>query len=168
MRISHERLLELINYDPETGLVISKYTNFNKTRVKGEVLGCLQKTTGYLIFNLERKLYTAHTIAWFYMTKEWPDRNVDHKDRVKTNNRWDNLRLATPGQNQGNGKWPVGITGYTGAHPYKSQFRAVIKFKGIAYTLGKYDTPQEAHEVYKKKHIELHGKFSIYYGKENE
>jgi hypothetical protein len=43
-----------------------------------------------------------HRAIWLYMTGELPDREIDHIDLNKTNNRWSNLRLATHGQNSSN------------------------------------------------------------------
>ena len=39
-----------------------------------------------------------HHVAWFLHTGEWPEMEIDHKDRDATNNKWDNLRLCTPVQ----------------------------------------------------------------------
>lgn len=44
----------------------------------------------------------AARLAWLYMTGEWPAGEVDHKDLDATNDKWGNLRAATPFENQQN------------------------------------------------------------------
>ncbi len=78
-----------IHYDPATGAI---------TNHSGEVL-TVPHPRGYLQVRLpNRKLMLAHRAAWLYMTGELP-KTVDHKNTVRTDNRWDNLRTATYGQN---------------------------------------------------------------------
>ena len=57
---------------------------------------------GYLIGNILGKSYLAHRVAWYYMTGEWPANEIDHIDHDKTNNRWNNLRCVTSGENHKN------------------------------------------------------------------
>jgi hypothetical protein len=47
-------------------------------------------------------IYKAHRVIWLLMTGKWPDHQIDHEDRDASNNRWKNLREATPLQNANN------------------------------------------------------------------
>lgn len=90
---TQERLKEIYSYDSESGLF-----TFNVKRGPmrvGDVAGTINKG-GYIQINFDGKIYVAHRLAWLYVIGEWPDGWIDHKDTVRTNNRFDNLRVVTP------------------------------------------------------------------------
>jgi len=66
------------------------------------------------------------------MTGEWPATTIDHKDRVRSNNRWSNLRLATKQQQQENRSRArnntSGVTGVTRVR-YGKSFRWRAQFE---------------------------------------
>ncbi len=97
--LTQERLLELIHYNPETGL-FSRLGGRRSDRV-GKVAGSPQGQ-GYLLIFVDGRRYRAHRLAWFYMTGEWPADGIDHVNNIKTDNRFANLRLATRAQNEMN------------------------------------------------------------------
>ena len=82
--ITQERLKELVRYDPETGL----FTSIKKRRgcKLGSILGTSIGKAEYLVMHLDYQLYYAHRLAWFYMTGEWPDPEVDHENGRRTDN----------------------------------------------------------------------------------
>ena len=57
---------------------------------------------GALRVQINRKKYLIHVIIWVWMTGEWPDQRVDHKDLCRSHNWWSNLRKATQSQNGAN------------------------------------------------------------------
>lgn len=93
--ITQARLKELLNYDPETG-VFTWLTG----QQSGEIAGT--RNNGYLIIRVEGHSYPAHRLGWFYIHGTWPDRNLDHVNRTRDDNRLKNLREATPSQNAQN------------------------------------------------------------------
>lgn len=98
-RITRDRLTELMDYNRETGELIWKC---NRGRVrKGDVAGSLD-SWGYLQVRIDGKSYQVHILIWLLESGEWPSREIDHWNTVKTNNRFGNLRLATRRQNASN------------------------------------------------------------------
>lgn len=97
--ITHERLLELVSYDAETGLFTNKIRR--GCNGVGTICGTID-SHGYISIMLDRHYYAGHRLAWFYVTKEWPEIGLDHKDRLRSNNKWNNLRLATKSENAQN------------------------------------------------------------------
>ena len=83
------------------------------------------------------------------------DLHVDHIDRNIRNNSFANLRLATESQNQAN-RISKGWT------KIGNRYQVQIRVNGKQIHIGMYTTPEEAHEVYVAKHIEIHGEFSSY------
>ncbi len=100
MILTAEILRELVHYDPETGVMVWLKKLAAKQYV-GDVVGCLNEN-GYIYTKIARKAYKLHRLIWLYMTGKWPEHEVDHEDRNRSNNRWRNLRAATRKQNQEN------------------------------------------------------------------
>ena len=95
------------------------------------------------------------------MTGEDPgEMEVDHKDRDRQNNRWDNLRLATVSQNRMN----CGIKSRSGLPKgvkfNKGRYGARIVVDKVDHWLGTFDTPEEACQAYKAAANDLHGEFA--------
>jgi hypothetical protein len=150
-----QELQQAFVYDPATGIFLHKYNRNNKTKA-GDVAGHIDHK-GYVRLVLDGCRMQAHRVAWYLMTGADPLPNqIDHIDRVRANNSWSNLRLATQAQNQHNAV----SRGWT---RYGNRYYAQIRIGGALISLGGYGTPEEAHEVYKAKHSEVHGSFSPYF-----
>ena len=50
---------------------------------------------GYLILKVKRKQFKAHRIVWLLFHGQFPTTEIDHINRNRTDNRIENLRLAT-------------------------------------------------------------------------
>ena len=89
---------------------------------------------------------------------------VDHLNNDGLDNRRSNLRLCSQSQNLANSIPRHNLSGLKGTSlvRYKTQikWKGKIKHQGTEYYLGVFDTPEEAHEAYKKKAIELFGEFA--------
>lgn len=113
-KLTQERLKELLDYDPETGLFIWKVDRGNN-KIKGKIAGCLDKESGYWKIAIDKKNYRAHRLAFLYIEGYLPENQVDHKDRDRANNKWDNLREASQTCNMRNQKINInnksGVTG---------------------------------------------------------
>lgn len=157
--ISHQRLLEIVNYDPITGIFTNKARRGRCA--PGAVLGSLGSHR-YIEIRLDDKLYLAHRLAHFYMTGGWPPRETDHKNLNRQDNSWDNIRAATNSQNQGNK--PVQKNNYLGIKRVRKRpsgrYQARITVLGKTVTLGTFNTPAEAHNAYKTAANNNFGEFS--------
>lgn len=91
--ISHSDLVSLLDYDPETGIF-----QWKSGRYSGRTAGWTDPD-GRLRVRVKGRFYYAARLAWFYMTQEWPDKDVDHIDEDKTNNAFANLQLLTRSDN---------------------------------------------------------------------
>ena len=98
--LTHERLLQVLHYEPATG-VFTWLARRGGSAVTGSKAGSKNKK-GYVTIDCDGVTYYAHRLACFYMTKQWPPDDVDHRDRRKERNSWENLRAATDSQNRMN------------------------------------------------------------------
>ena len=100
MTIELHQLKELLHYDSETGL-FTWLVQRNSRSIVGSVAGCLNDL-GYRKIQLYGKQYSSGRLAWFYMTGHWPACLIDHKDGIRDNDAWLNLREATYGESTHN------------------------------------------------------------------
>jgi hypothetical protein len=141
--ITAERLRAVLRYEPETGFFqwIARPAPSAPVHV-GERAGYL-RPDGYLAVMIDGRSYKLHRLAWLYMTGEWPPADIDHRNRVRDDNRWRNLRDATPKQNRENQS--VGVRNRTGIlgvswSTRRSRWRAWLGHHGRYVHLGEHDT----------------------------
>lgn len=129
----------------------------------GGVAGSRKSVNGYIQIQIDGKNFMAHRLAFLWMNGKWPDDRTDHKDLVKNNNAWVNLRECTHSQNRANVSQEARNTsGYKGVHWHTvmGMWCASIKKNGITYKLGYFATAYEGHLVYIAKAKELFGEFA--------
>lgn len=163
MELTQERLKELLRYSPETGLFYWLQDRGGKR--SGEEAGCRKRT--YILISVDDVVYRAHHLAWFYMTGEWPDPFVDHRDLNKHNNIWTNLRLATKSQNmanvgliKSNKSGLKGVSRYRAGEAYGKPWQASIGKDGKSRHLGHFATKEEAHAAYVTAAENIFGEFA--------
>lgn len=142
--LTQERLKELLNYDPKTGMFTWECS-----------VGCAKKDDsagntgnhGYIRIRLDGVEYLAHRLVFLYTLGYLPEHGVDHINRVKTDNFFKNLREVSQTCNMRNTGNPInnnsGIKGVTlcrKSRKWKSQI--FIKYKCI--TLGRVEDFTEA------------------------
>jgi hypothetical protein len=142
-----ERLQEVFALD-EQGVLIWKAKPFYCSKVTiGAPAGC-QRKEGYIRVKLDKKLYFAHRIVWYLATGVNPGNlQIDHINRIRSDNRPENLRLATNYQNAQNRlDSPRGGTGelcVTFARSKLKPYRVQVKGR----YLGVYATLAEARKA---------------------
>lgn len=152
--ISQQRLKELLRYDPSTGVFTWLVRSATHIHV-GDVAGGM-KPDGYVQITVCGVLYRAHRLAWFWMTGEWPADKIDHKNRIRNDNQWINLRSATSSINNQNRTPGKCLTGFQGVTKNWNRFVAAVKVGGKRLHIGTYPTPELAHSAYLKAKRQLH------------
>jgi len=162
-RVSHDRLLELLDYNCDTGVFTWRVKTGSRSIV-GEPAGWIHHS-GYTNIKIYRKIYMAHRLAWFYITKSWPENQIDHIDRNKANNSISNLRDVTNQVNTHNNILPrvTNISGFTGVSFVlpNNKYRSRICTSGGQFHLGYFDTPEEAHQAYLSAKTIHHPSFTM-------
>lgn len=146
--VSLERLREVLDYDPETGRFVWRIS-LNARGPAGSVAGT-SLPDGYLRIQIDRVPMKAHRLAWLWVHGEMPLCEVDHINRIKSDNRITNLRLATSKQNKENQSLRVTNTsGHKGVHWDKSRekWMAFVVHHRKFKNLGRYDDLNQAIEV---------------------
>lgn len=158
--LTQERLKELLNYNPLTGIFTRLVTSGGA--LKGSEVGCLTPK-GYLTVQIDGKTYRLNRLAWFYVYGVWPNIS-DHKNGIRTDNSIDNLRdlsvqANTQNQRKATKTNKSGLLGVT-LLPH-GRYRAQITVNKKNICLGVYGTPEEAHQVYVEAKRKLHSSCTI-------
>ena len=160
--LTHQRLLDLLHYDPQTGIFIWLVTHHRI--YAGDRAGCEHHPRGrqpWRDIMIDQKAYRENRLAWFYMTGAWPAKEVDHRNRDPLDTVWDNLRLATSSQNKANqGVRRDNKSGFKGVHPHGRRFYARTNIDRKYQYLGMADTAEQASEIYKAATLAVHGEFA--------
>lgn len=88
--LTQERLMEVLRYDPEIGVFTWVCSPQPKVKT-GDVAGYVT-TVGYRRIEIDYKLYYASRLAWLYVEGYFPEYEMDHINRIRSDDRWCNLR----------------------------------------------------------------------------
>lgn len=160
-RVLGKWIKRMLEYNPETGeffwLVSGHGTN------AGDLAGSIYKS-GYRYIQINGLDYRAGRLAWFFVIGEDPLDFVDHRNGIRDDNSFDNLRIATNSQNQANtGPQVNNTSGFKGVSWQSSRGKwiAMITVNGKAKNLGRYDSVVDAAKAYKRAAIEAWGEFAF-------
>ena len=157
-KLTIDRLLQVLNYDYETGVFTWMESGRGKYKRAGAPAGAATRY-GYLTVCVDGTIHLAHRLAWFYMTGAWPLHEIDHIDGNKINNKFSNLRDVARGVNQQNIRIARADskTGVLGVSPTKNgKFVAVVQLAGKQNYLGYYDTIEQASSAYLEAKRKMH------------
>ena len=139
----YKRVRGLFNYRLD-GMLIWKAS---KGRAKkGNVAGTID-SYGYFAIQVDGELYRAHRLVWLWHHSHLPENNLDHINRIKSDNRIKNLREASQQCNRRNtGNPNTNKSGVKGVykHPSWSVWQAGIRVSSKNYHLGTFDDFGEA------------------------
>lgn len=144
-QLTAERARELFRYDPDTGRIERRHLN----RKDEHWVVCKQiSKDGYVRVTADDRQYLAHRVAFLLQTGRWPAETVDHINRIKTDNRWENLREATHKENHAN-RPACRLTDTPGVYKMSNTGRYFARptINGRRMKFGTYDTPEQAAEA---------------------
>ena len=98
--LTQARLKELLHYNPDTG-VFTWIKRPSRNVLAGDIAGTTD-SHGYVIITIDKIRYGAHRLVFLYIEGLFPPIQVDHINRIKTDNRRKNLRHATRRMNHEN------------------------------------------------------------------
>jgi hypothetical protein len=157
--LTQEQLKAALHYDPSTGVFTRLVDSGGRGGRKGSAAGYINDQ-GYVLIAVHSVQYRAHRLAWLYMTGAWPAGEVDHKNGVRADNWWANLRDVPTKVNAQNKRRAQknSKTGLLGVSwdKKKGNYTARIKVDGRYPTLGSFDTPEAGHAAYVEAKRRLH------------
>jgi hypothetical protein len=116
-----------------------------------------------MLISVDNEKFRAARLAWLYMTGEWPKDIVDHINGVRDDDRWENLRAATQGQNCLNtarrSDNTSGVKG-VGWNTRLGKWHARVKIGGQQHHCGYLDNLEDAKLARETKAGQLHGAFA--------
>ena len=169
--LTAEKLRELLDYDPMTGVftwrakepVTAALRAWN-TKWAGKAAGSTK--AGRIKIKISGIFYRAHRLAWLYVYGQWPEGLLDHRDQDDSNNRIRNLRSATNAQNVVNS--PPRRTGTSGArgvtwNKRARKWQAAICVSGKSLYLGCYAEKADAAEAFANAAALHYGEFAPHF-----
>ena len=148
--LSHARLIELLDYNQETGVLTWRQDHSSRARAGGQA--GKPRSRGYGGVQIDGVKYPVHKLVIYWYSGLYPYEDVDHRDGDRSNNRLRNLRCAGPLLNAQNRRKPSknNKTGFLGVAFCKStrRYRVQILVERKKIHVGRYDTPEAAHAAY--------------------
>lgn len=155
--ITQERLRELFDY--QGGSLIRKVDRGRGggARWPAGTRGGHPIGLGYVGISIDGSSYKLHRLVWLWHHGEFPSAHIDHINGNPSDNRIENLRAATSGENAQNQRKArtTNTLGVQGVCKVGNRYRAAVHKDYKKHHLGYFDTPEEAHSAYldAKRHL---------------
>lgn len=151
-----KRLLEVLAYDPSTGIFTWRK---NQGNVKcGSRAGGLD-VEGYRRIKHKKQHFKEHRLAWLFTYGVWPEKELDHINGVRSDNRIANLREASNRENHQNRRSNRNSTSkYLGVSycTNSKKFKAGITVNKCRTHLGYFSSEEAAYAAYCEAKARLH------------
>jgi hypothetical protein len=157
LRLSAERLRDLLEYAPETGLFYWRKRRGNMA-AESEAGGFHKR--GYRAIRIDGAHHLAHRLAWLYVHGKHPSEEIDHRNGDPADNRIANLCECSHAQNARNVGRRRNRSGFKGVSQRGSKWIAQIGVNGRTIYLGLFATPQKAADAYDAAAYVYHGEFA--------
>jgi len=155
--ITQEKLKKIFFLD-ELGQFIRK-ENSGRSNA-GDVAKCKDRD-GYVVIGINKKVYRAHRLVWLYTYGEMPPTDIDHINRIRDDNRIENLRLATKSENAKNrSKRKDSSNNYKGVQKSGNGWIAIFQKDGEKCYLGYFKDEESAAKAYQEFAKFTNGEFA--------
>lgn len=139
MKYTKEFLDEWCEFSEEHKTLVWKKSLSSRAKV-GSPIGSVTKN-GYRRCSGQQ----VHRLVWLYFTGQIPDKDIDHINGIRLDNRIENLRVVSRKENLWNRR---DVKGYI--QQVSGNYTARIRNNYKTMNLGTYKTPEEAHSAYMK------------------
>jgi len=136
--LTQKKLKELLHYNPKTGVFKWKAS---RSGIRADMIAGSNTFNKYSHLMVDTVLYLSSRLAWFYVNGYFPEEYIDHINRIKSDNRIENLREVTNQCNQRNcGNHKHNTSGVKGVCWVKknNKWQASIKLNRNGKYLGQY------------------------------
>jgi hypothetical protein len=143
--IDQETIQKLFYYHAESGMLIWRFGNGRNVKPWQEVKAL--NGHEYYSAKIQGKSYLAHRLIWLYVHGKFPDKYIDHKNKIRNDNRLCNLRDVNTTDNAQNISLPSHNTsGHIGVSWIKTHksWTVYIKVDGKNKWLGYYKDLEQA------------------------
>ena len=137
IKLTHETLVELLDYDPATGVFTWKVARSNRVKI-GSRAGVHHTASGGRYISIGDEKFMAHRLAWFYVKGSLPTQDIRPIDGDYDNCAIDNLKEISRIELQhARGANKNNTTGFAGVStaPH-GKFQAKITWNNIQVSLG--------------------------------
>lgn len=152
IRLTHERLVEVLDLDPATGIFVWKVARSNRVKV-GSRAGVLHQASGGRYISIDNEKFMAHRLAFFYVNKRWPNTDVRPIDGDYDHCAIDNLkevsRVELAHQRDLVANNTSGFAGVSRAKFDRWQAKITWNYEQIGLG-GNFETAEEASAVYEE------------------
>lgn len=171
-----KRLYELYHklFQYDDGLLIRKISTSSQAQ-KGQVIGRVTDKHGYCKVWVDGKARKIHRVIYHMFHGHCPSKErpingktqIDHMDRVRSNNRIENLRAVSQNENQANSIGLASLDGRTSRYKGISKLRDYDKWRvritvnHETHHIGYFDSEEEAIDAYNKHIVQYHGEYAI-------
>jgi hypothetical protein len=158
-KLTAERLREVLDYDAATGIFTWRV---RRGPVRAGTVAGSVRATGYRYIKVDGFIHVASRLARFWVTGEYPETEVDHRNRDRADDRFINLHPATHSQNMFNKSVrrdnALGAKGVCWRGDL-GKYRAMIWDGERQRHLGYFSNLADAIAARNKAAAELHGEF---------
>jgi hypothetical protein len=158
---SYEEVAKILDYNPKTGKFFRRVNTSPNGRI-GDVKGYTTKRK-YRKTSVGGIQFYDHQLAWLLFYLKWPEKQIDHINGNKQDNRILNLREVTVSQNalnrshQANSKTKHKCINWK---TDRKKYRVKIGISGKCHHIGYFKNIDDAIKARNKAIKKLHGKFA--------
>lgn len=146
-RVSPQRIRAYLDYDPATGKLTFREQR-NKAMKVGARAGSMRSNRLFREIKIDGHRFREDRVVWAWITGRWPRPGYDvrHVNNNLSDSSQANLKEELVLRSRPRGK--SNPSGYVGVYEVNGRFAARIRSGRADTTLGTFDTPEEASEVY--------------------